>query len=176
MGTSLPEIGKISSEIFDEIILPQLGRKRSEVLIGPQHGVDVGVTDINTFTDGEELNANVSYPVEVEVCNFGNDEANIPVHVVIDGTGTNYTPPPPPPTCTYEIVLWDDFGDGWNGNSLDVLVNSVVVLDDITLASGSGPESHFFTVTEGDTIDIVYDDSGSWDYENNIDLIDGTSN
>jgi len=42
----LPDIGKVSSEIFDEIILPRLGRKRPEILVGPRHGVDVGVVDL----------------------------------------------------------------------------------------------------------------------------------
>ena len=46
MKTELPTIGKMSSEIFDEIILPQLGRKRPEILVGPRHGVDVGVVDL----------------------------------------------------------------------------------------------------------------------------------
>jgi hydrogenase expression/formation protein HypE len=46
MKTELPAIGKVSSEIFDEIILPQLGRKRPEILMGPRHGVDVGVVDL----------------------------------------------------------------------------------------------------------------------------------
>ena len=46
MKAQLPDIGKVSSEIFDEIILPQLGRKRSQILVGPQHGVDVGVADL----------------------------------------------------------------------------------------------------------------------------------
>ncbi len=46
MKTELPTIGKVSSEIFDEIILPQLGRKRPEILMGPRHGVDVGVVDL----------------------------------------------------------------------------------------------------------------------------------
>ncbi|GAB4370173.1 MAG: AIR synthase family protein [Calditrichia bacterium] len=46
MKTPLPDIGKVSPEIFDEIILPNLGRKRKEVLVGPQHGVDVGVVDL----------------------------------------------------------------------------------------------------------------------------------
>jgi hydrogenase expression/formation protein HypE len=46
MKTQMPTIGKISAEIFDEIILPQLGRNRSEILAGPQHGVDVGVVDL----------------------------------------------------------------------------------------------------------------------------------
>ena len=48
MKTELPDIGKISPEIFDEVILPQLGRRRPEVLVGPQHGVDVGVVDIGS--------------------------------------------------------------------------------------------------------------------------------
>jgi hydrogenase maturation factor len=46
MKAELPAIGKVSSEIFDEIILPRLGRKRPEILMGPCHGVDVGVVDL----------------------------------------------------------------------------------------------------------------------------------
>jgi hydrogenase maturation factor len=42
----MPEIGKVSSDIFDEIILPRLGRRRPEILVGPRHGVDVGVVDL----------------------------------------------------------------------------------------------------------------------------------
>lgn len=46
MKSEMPGIGKISTEIFDEVILPRLGRKRPDVLVGPQHGVDVGVVDL----------------------------------------------------------------------------------------------------------------------------------
>ncbi|HZW35541.1 MAG: AIR synthase family protein [Deltaproteobacteria bacterium] len=46
MRPQLPDIGKVSSEIFDEIILPRLGRTRPEILVGPRHGVDVGVVDL----------------------------------------------------------------------------------------------------------------------------------
>lgn len=46
MPSELPAIGKISPEIFDEIILPHLGASSSKVLVGPQHGVDVGVVDL----------------------------------------------------------------------------------------------------------------------------------
>jgi hydrogenase maturation factor len=42
----LPEIGKISPEIFDEIIFPMLGRPDQTLLVPPQHGVDFGVIDI----------------------------------------------------------------------------------------------------------------------------------
>ncbi len=46
MKSELPEIGKISPEIFKQVIYPRLGRRRPEVLVGPQSGVDVGVVDI----------------------------------------------------------------------------------------------------------------------------------
>ena len=46
MRPQFPDIGKVSSEIFDEIILPRLGRIRPEILVGPRHGVDVGVVDL----------------------------------------------------------------------------------------------------------------------------------
>ena len=46
MNAQMPAIGKVSADIFDEIILPHLGRKRPEVLVGPQNGVDVGVVDL----------------------------------------------------------------------------------------------------------------------------------
>jgi len=42
----LPEIGKISPEIFNELIYPRLGAKSQKVLVGPQHGVDVGIVEI----------------------------------------------------------------------------------------------------------------------------------
>ncbi len=46
MSNQLPDIGKISPEIFDELIYPHLGKKSKSVLVGPQHGVDIGIIDI----------------------------------------------------------------------------------------------------------------------------------
>src|SRR5512139_479880 len=42
----LPEIGKISPEIFEESVYPRLGRRDPAVLVPPQAGVDIGVVDI----------------------------------------------------------------------------------------------------------------------------------
>ncbi|MBV9278477.1 MAG: AIR synthase family protein [Chloroflexi bacterium] len=42
----LPEVGKISPEIFEHVIKPRLGKRRPEVLVGPQHGIDVGIVEI----------------------------------------------------------------------------------------------------------------------------------
>lgn len=47
MGANqIPEIGKISPAIFNEIIFPRLGAKSNNILVGPQHGVDVGIVEI----------------------------------------------------------------------------------------------------------------------------------
>jgi hydrogenase maturation factor len=46
MKAPLPTIGKVSPEIFDEVILPHLGRKRKEIVVGPQNGVDVGIVEL----------------------------------------------------------------------------------------------------------------------------------
>lgn len=44
--SEMPEIGKISPEIFSEVIFPRLGAKSQDILVGPQHGVDVGIAEI----------------------------------------------------------------------------------------------------------------------------------
>jgi len=45
-ANEIPEIGKISSGIFNELIFIRLGAKSEQVLVGPQHGVDVGIVEI----------------------------------------------------------------------------------------------------------------------------------
>jgi hydrogenase expression/formation protein HypE len=44
--SEIPEIGKISSAIFNELIYPRLGAKNDNVIVGPQHGVDVGIVQV----------------------------------------------------------------------------------------------------------------------------------
>ena len=46
MKSKLPDIGKISPEVFEELIYPRLGAKRTSVLVPPQNGVDVGIVEI----------------------------------------------------------------------------------------------------------------------------------
>ena len=43
MKEKLPEIGKISQQVFEELIYPRLGAKNPNVLVGPMHGVDTGI-------------------------------------------------------------------------------------------------------------------------------------
>jgi hydrogenase expression/formation protein HypE len=41
-----PREGKISRDFFERVIRPHLGRRRRDVLVGPQTGVDVGVVQL----------------------------------------------------------------------------------------------------------------------------------
>jgi hydrogenase expression/formation protein HypE len=44
--SEIPEIGKISADIFSEIIFPRLGARSKDVLVGPMHGIDVGIARV----------------------------------------------------------------------------------------------------------------------------------
>jgi hydrogenase expression/formation protein HypE len=44
--SDLPTVGKISADVFSEVIYPHLGKKRNSLLVGPQNGVDAGIIDL----------------------------------------------------------------------------------------------------------------------------------
>jgi len=46
MAEKLPAMGKISPEFFDRVILPNLGATSEKVLVGPRHGMDVGIVEL----------------------------------------------------------------------------------------------------------------------------------
>ncbi|NOU48044.1 MAG: carboxypeptidase regulatory-like domain-containing protein, partial [Bacteroidales bacterium] len=76
--------------------------------------------------------------------------------------------------CTYNIKLYDTWGDGWNGGMVDVLVNGSVVVDNATLASGTGPATFNFTVNNGDMVTTDYT-AGSWSSENYYQIYNATN-
>ena len=77
---------------------------------------------------------------------------------------------------TWTLEMYDSFGDGWNGNSIDIIVDGVVVLDDVTLTSGSFG-SMSFPVSCGSVVDANIDWNGSWDSEVSYEIFnqDGAS-
>jgi len=83
----------------------------------------------------------------------------------------------PPPPCSYSVVLYDTYGDGWNGGSLNINVagTNVVTGASITATSGPagyGPLSFNFNVYQGQTITANYT-AGSWSSENYYRVYDG---
>ena len=84
----LPEIGKISAEVFNELIFPHLGAKREEILVGPEHGVDVGIVEI-----GNKAVAMTSDPVFI-VPEYGFKRAAwFAIHILASDIVTSGLPP-----------------------------------------------------------------------------------
>jgi hydrogenase maturation factor len=84
----LPEIGKITAEVFDELIFPRLGAKRKEVLVGPEHGVDVGIVMI-----GDQAVAMTADPVFI-VPEYGFERAAwFAIHILASDVVTSGLPP-----------------------------------------------------------------------------------
>ncbi len=81
--------------------------------------------------------------------------------------------PMEPMACTHYIHLYDTYGDGWNGGSCDVYVGGILVLNDITLGSGSGPATYSFSANTGDAVFVDWT-AGSYPSENYFDVEDGT--
>ena len=61
-----------------------------------------------------------------------------------------------PPGCVHSITMWDSFGDGWNGCTIDVYVNDELALGGATIVSGAGPETVYFDADTGDTIFVDF--------------------
>lgn len=84
--------------------------------------------------------------------------------------------------CNYALEMNDSWGDGWNGNTMDVLVNGVVVLDNVTFtgSQGSPAGEQFiiqFTVNDGDEITTLWNGGGTFGNETSYRILDalGTS-
>ena len=86
-----------------------------------------------------------------------------------------FSTPPVPGTCgMYTLSLSDSWGDGWNGGSLDIIINNILV-QSVTLVNGNGPEFFDFPVDSGDVVSLVYN-PGDWPEENSYELYDENNN
>ena len=74
--------------------------------------------------------------------------------------------------CEYTLVGNDSYGDGWNGASLNLMVNGVLTESFIALNEGS---SWTFEVCDGDAIQLEYF-SGEYENENTWFLLGGAGN
>ncbi len=83
----------------------------------------------------------------------------------------------PPPACEHTFVMNDSYGDGWNGSTVDILVDGVVVVAGATAAnagvtSGS-TENLLFAATDGSQISISNWTTGSWTAEVSWAILNG---
>lgn len=88
MKSRLPEIGKISPEVFDELIYPHLGATNPSILVPPQNGVDVGIVEI-----GDMAIAMTTDPVFI-VPEYGWEKAAwFALHILVSDVVTSGLPP-----------------------------------------------------------------------------------
>jgi hydrogenase expression/formation protein HypE len=84
----LPEIGKISQQVFEELIYPRLGAKNRNVLVGPMHGVDTGIIRV-----GKRALALTTDPVFI-VPEYGWKRAAwFAIHILLSDVVTSGLPP-----------------------------------------------------------------------------------
>ena len=85
MSVKLPEMGKISAQVFDDLIFPYLGAKSDSVLTPPQHGVDVGIVDLGN----QKVMALTSDPVFI-VPEYGFERAAwFAIHILVSDAVTS---------------------------------------------------------------------------------------
>ncbi|MDA0317498.1 MAG: gliding motility-associated C-terminal domain-containing protein [Bacteroidetes bacterium] len=66
----------------------------------------------------------------------------------------------------------DSFGDGWNGATVNIIVNGVIALEGATITGGSSGSETFEAAT-GDTIELDWTNTGSWPSEISWTIDDG---
>ena len=136
----------------------------SEALVTFQVNTGAEVTTI--WNGGGSFASEISYEIldnDGNLAATGNSAAN-----VVSGQCIAVCPVI---SCSYTLNLLDSWGDGWNGNSIDVLVDGVEALDNVTLADGSqGTET--FAVSEGADITTVWNGGGSWANEITYEILD----
>ncbi len=80
-------------------------------------------------------------------------------------------------SCQYTLDMQDSFGDGWNGNSINVLINGINIgnftVDNVTELTES---IESFTVSNGQQIEIQYIATGSFPTEVSYSLLDPSGN
>lgn len=73
--------------------------------------------------------------------------------------------------CNYTFILRDSASDGWNGNTMSVRQNGIVV-GTLNLTSGAGPVTVTVPLCNGVGFDLFWNASGSWATEVQVDVVD----
>lgn len=75
--------------------------------------------------------------------------------------------------CNQTLELYDTYGDGWNGGTVDLYVNAVLI-GNYTLAAGYGPNTITFSAGAGQAIQVTLAAAGSWPNEMYYNVKDGS--
>ena len=151
--------GKATAEMFEQVILRRLGARDDDVLVGPRHGVDVGVVRV---ADGVAM-AMTADPVFIVPAYGWERAAWFAVHILASDAATSGLPLrwmavdlnlPPEITDDDLAALWDAFHRACEGIGLAVVTGHTARYDGCTwpMVGGAvcmalGPEERFVTPT-----------------------------
>jgi hydrogenase expression/formation protein HypE len=159
--------GKATAELFEQVILRRLGAKDDDVLIGPRHGVDVGVVRV---ADGVAM-ALTADPVFIVPAYGWERAAWFAVHILASDAATSGLPLrwiavdlnlPPEITDNQLSELWDAFHRACERIGLAVVTGHTARYDGCSwpmvggaVCMASGPEDRFVTPTMARVGDAV---------------------
>jgi hydrogenase maturation factor len=151
--------GKATAELFEHVILRRLGAKDDDVLVGPRHGVDVGVVRV---ADGVAV-AMTADPLFVVPAYGWERAAWFAVHILASDAATSGLPLrwmavdlnlPPEITDDDLTALWDAFHRACEEVGLAVVTGHTARYDGCAwpmvggaVCMASGPEDRFVTPT-----------------------------
>jgi len=159
--------GKATAELFERVILRRLGARDPDVLVGPQHGVDVGVVRVS---DGVAM-ALTADPVFVVPAYGWERAAWFAAHILASDASTSGLPLrwmaidlnlPPETTDEDLTALWDAFHRACEGMGVAIVTGHTARYDGCTwpmvggaVCMASGPEDRFVTPTMARPGDLV---------------------
>jgi hydrogenase expression/formation protein HypE len=151
--------GKATAELFERVILRRLGAPDGDVLVGPKHGVDVGVVRV---ADGVVM-ALTADPVFIVPAYGWQRAAWFAVHILASDASTSGLPLRwmavdlnlPPETTDDELTsLWDGFHRACEDIGVAVVTGHTARYDGCAwpmvggaVCMASGPEDRFVTPT-----------------------------
>jgi hydrogenase maturation factor len=152
-----PRTGKATPELFERVILRRLGAADPDVLVGPRHGVDVGVVRV---ADGVAM-ALTADPVFVVPAYGWERAAWFAVHILASDASTSGLPLrwmavdlnlPPEVTDDDLTELWDAFHRACEGIGVAVVTGHTARYDGCAwpmvggaVCMASGPEDRYVT-------------------------------
>ena len=133
----------------------------TEMIAGP---LAMGESIVYTFTTSYDFSAFAEYYIEAEVILAGDEH---PENNSGDKTIENWDPSA---WCEYSLTMWDSYGDGWNGNTIQIFGDGVEYVN-ATIATGFGPETVYFNVGDGAFLTAVFTGT-AWPEENTYEVYD----
>jgi len=76
--------------------------------------------------------------------------------------------------CDYSLKMIDSYGDGWNGNTMNVSVNGTLVLTGVTIPTGGSELILPFMVTDGADVTTEWLGGGTYPEETSYEILDST--